>query len=286
MSANKDALKTDVASGGMLTEEIERDRRFATTLARGLSVLRAFHASDDGLGNLEISKRTGLPKSTVSRLSFTLTSLGYLHHSRRNDRYRLGPASLALGNVASATMPFVSTSNSIMQNLADETATLVCMAVKNNNRMLLAKTWRPRRASSVWLDVGHRIPIIGSSSGHAYLASLPQSQFEAAIPQMMEFYDRTEQELLDIRRNSFEQLMGKGFVIACPHTRFSGAINAVSVAFRTREFAHPVSFTCGATPLDLPDHRMNQAVGPALKRHVEKLEMALGVTPALLRMDM
>ncbi len=44
--------------------DLEKDRRFATTLARGLSVLRAFRPSDDGLDNAEISDRTGLPKST------------------------------------------------------------------------------------------------------------------------------------------------------------------------------------------------------------------------------
>lgn len=57
------------------------DRRFATTLARGLSVLRAFRPSNDGLGNAEIAERTGLPRSTVSRLTFTLQTLGYLTHA-------------------------------------------------------------------------------------------------------------------------------------------------------------------------------------------------------------
>ena len=76
-----------------ITDE-SQDRRFATTLARGLSVLRAFRPSDDGLGNAEISERTGLPKSTVSRLTFTLQSLGYLTHAGRHDLYRPGPALL------------------------------------------------------------------------------------------------------------------------------------------------------------------------------------------------
>ncbi|MGR3198908.1 MAG: helix-turn-helix domain-containing protein, partial [Paracoccus sp. (in: a-proteobacteria)] len=44
--------------------DYEDDRNFATTLARGLSVLRAFRADDDGLTNAQIAERTGLPKST------------------------------------------------------------------------------------------------------------------------------------------------------------------------------------------------------------------------------
>ena len=38
--------------------ELEQDRRYANTLARGLRILRAFRPSDNGLGNLEISERT------------------------------------------------------------------------------------------------------------------------------------------------------------------------------------------------------------------------------------
>ena len=48
------------------------DRKFANTLARGLAVLRAFRASDSGLTHAQIADRTGLPKPTVSRLTYTL----------------------------------------------------------------------------------------------------------------------------------------------------------------------------------------------------------------------
>ena len=78
------------------------DPRFATTLARGLSVLRAFRVTDDGLSNAEIAQRTGLPKSTVSRLTFTLGQLGYLVQSPRDDRFRPGPTLVAVGPQASA----------------------------------------------------------------------------------------------------------------------------------------------------------------------------------------
>ena len=42
--------------------DYEDDRNFATALARGLSVLRAFRTDDDGLSNAQIAERTGLPQ--------------------------------------------------------------------------------------------------------------------------------------------------------------------------------------------------------------------------------
>ena len=53
-------------------------RLFVTALARGLEVLSAFRAGDGTLGNLELAKRTELPKTTISRITHTLTQLGYL----------------------------------------------------------------------------------------------------------------------------------------------------------------------------------------------------------------
>jgi DNA-binding IclR family transcriptional regulator len=68
------------------------DRKFVVALSRGLDVLRAFHPRDGLLGNQEIAARTRLPKPTVSRLTYTLTKLGYLAQVSRFDKYQLAPA--------------------------------------------------------------------------------------------------------------------------------------------------------------------------------------------------
>ena len=51
-------------------EECEnKERQFVLALARGLEILRSFEPGDRLLGNQDISRRTGLPKPTVSRLT-------------------------------------------------------------------------------------------------------------------------------------------------------------------------------------------------------------------------
>src|SRR5262249_32086896 len=52
--------------------------RLVQGLSRGLTVLRAFGPGDTSLSNSELAERTLLPKSTVSRLTHTLTGFGYL----------------------------------------------------------------------------------------------------------------------------------------------------------------------------------------------------------------
>ncbi|MCO3057777.1 IclR family transcriptional regulator, partial [Pseudomonas aeruginosa] len=61
-------------------DEELKDRQFVTALARGLELLRCFTPRESLLGNQELARKTGLPKPTVSRLTHTLTRLGYLRH--------------------------------------------------------------------------------------------------------------------------------------------------------------------------------------------------------------
>lgn len=250
------------------------DRKFATTLARGLSVLRAFRASDDGLTNAEIAERTGLPKPTLTRLTYTLTELGYLNHAGRNDRFRLGPAVLSLGAVAQVSISFVEMASEAMQRLANESGTLSLIAVRDGTRMMLARTWRPRDTASLWLEPGHRLDAFGTSSGLAALSVLSDESFNALDP-------TDDQRAL--REDGLTQLVTNGFIINRADTAHTRRIHAVSVPYFAGEYGAPVAFTCGALPDMLSVERMENEVGPALRDLVRDLETRTGRSPALAR---
>lgn len=251
--------------------DYEADRNFATTLARGLSVLRAFRTDDDGLTNAQLAERTGLPKSTVSRLTFTLGCLGYLTQPQRNDRYRPGPTLLAMGHVAAASLSFLDPAQDMMQDLADLTGTLVLFAVRDRDKVALMRTWRPRHAASIWLEVGHRLPIAGSSSGLAVLGATTREEFADLLS------DHPEPPLdggsFDaLRREGRDQLIGHGYAVVRNQLRYSPKISAVSVPFRSARLAGPVVFSCGALDDVLPDARIHAEVGPALRDTVARLQ--------------
>lgn len=252
------------------------DRKFTNTLARGLAVLRVFRASDSGLTHAQIAERTGLPKPTVSRLTYTLCELGYLSHGGRNDRFRLGPSAIAFGSVTSVAIDFLDLASDAMQQLADDTGTLTLVAVRDEAKMMLVRTWRPKHASTIWLEPGHRIPVLGSSSGRAVVASLGEERFEQLTP---------DADMRQFRSEGYTQLIGQGFAYALEGTRFNSAINAVSVPYFAEEFGEPVAFTAGATPAELSEVRIQTEVGPALRDVVRALERRTGRTPALSRRD-
>jgi len=260
------------------------DPRFATTLARGLSVLRAFRVTDDGLSNGEIAQRTGLPKSTVSRLTFTLGQLGYLVQSPRDDRFRPGPTLVAVGHVAAASLSFLVPAHELMQRLAEETGTLVVLAVRDGDKLVLIRTWRPTQVASIWLEVGQRIPLQPFASPRAFIAAatLPEiehiaAEHPAARPAL--------EALLAERAATRAALAQRGFVSTPAGSGSPAAYNAVSVPFRSSNLAEPVVFTCGALPAEASAGRMDSEVGPRLAAAVRTLERMTGQSPGLIHTE-
>ena len=66
-------------------------------VSRAFDILRCFESRCVHLGNREIADRCGLPRSTVSRLTFTLTRIGQLIYLPQEQKYALGPDAVARG---------------------------------------------------------------------------------------------------------------------------------------------------------------------------------------------
>ena len=85
------------------------------SLERGIEVLRAFRPGVDTLGNGEIAERTGLPRSTVSRLTKTLVDFGMLDEVRTERTYRLAAAVLSLGHAVRMGSPVLKVLGPLMR---------------------------------------------------------------------------------------------------------------------------------------------------------------------------
>lgn len=244
-----------------MSEPIEdaRDRRYATTLAKGLQILQAFSASDRMLGNRELARRTGMPPSTVARMTFTLTRLGFLQQIRPEDRYRLGPAVMALGYTARAGLSFLPTAEPLMQELADEVGALVALAVQDGDVVMLTRCWRPRNTPAIWLTEGHRLPLARSSSGRAILAAARRAPKDP--PQVAR--DRAT-------------LQSRGFLTSVG--QWNENINACAVPFWPDPSQGPAAFLCGAHEDILPRPLLEKKVGPLLLSRVRELERSLGIS--------
>ncbi|MCC8960778.1 helix-turn-helix domain-containing protein [Bradyrhizobium sp. Pear76] len=73
------------------------NRRVIQVVSRAFDIVRCFEGRSIRLGNREIADRCGLPRSTVSRLTLTLTQIGQLIYLPQEQKYALGPHAAAPG---------------------------------------------------------------------------------------------------------------------------------------------------------------------------------------------
>jgi DNA-binding IclR family transcriptional regulator len=164
----------------------KEDRHFVTALARGLEVLSCFRHGETTLSNHELAQRCKLPKSTVSRLTMTLTKLGYLIHVQESGRYRLGTACLALGSALLNKLDVRKIARPMMLELAEFSGGSVSLGVRDKLSMIYVENCRSSAALTLTLDVGSRMPLAASAIGRAWLAAVPEAQRLEAMEQIRE----------------------------------------------------------------------------------------------------
>lgn len=156
-----------------------------TALARGLDLLRAFASGEERLGNQELAERCRLPKSTVTRLTYTLTKLGYLVHLPELGRYRLGLQTLALGGTTLSRLDVREASHALLQQLADATGTMVALGIRDDLAMLYIDNCVSEQAIvTLRLSAGSRMPLGSSAVGRGYLAGATPEQRQALLARL------------------------------------------------------------------------------------------------------
>jgi len=251
----------------------EHDRKFVVALARGLEVLRAFTPSQGLLGNQEIAARTGLPKATVSRLTYTLTRLDYLTHIERLGKYQLAPAALSIGYSTLANMRIRQVARPYMQELADYAGASVSLGTRDRLNVIYVEHCRARSAVMLRLDLGSRIPLATTAMGRALIAALPASEREWLLGHIA----RREGERWPQLRRGIERAIAdygaRGFALSVGD--WQRDVSAVGVPLIAPDGTGVFAFNCGAPAFQIPRERLETDIGPRLVNMVRNVEAAL-----------
>jgi len=255
--------------------EHEGDRQFATTLARGLEVLRCFTPLEALLGNKEISVRTGLPKPTVSRLTYTLTKLGYLRHDMRLGRYQLGSAVLSIGYPLLASMKVRQVARPLMKELADYCHGSVSMGVRDRLSMVYVESCRSGNGLATLPDIGTSVPISHSVIGRAFLAACNPPEREAVLNQMKVKQPEAHRRYRAPIDKALEDIRSRGFCVSTGELRRE--IYAVGAPMRRSVDGEIVSFNCIVPASMLKKGQLEDDLGPRLVAMVRNTEASLGL---------
>ena len=257
-------------------KKVATDRSFVVALSRGLDVLRAFRPNDGLLGNQEIAARTKLPKPTISRLTYTLTKLGYLTPVPRFEKYQLAPSAMALGYAALANLGVRHLSEPFREDVMRATGGAVAVGGRDRLSMIYFGQSRNGLTLGVQLDVGSRIPIATTAMGRAYIWALADEERVALLRELREHYGSRWPRMRDGIERAGEMVKRHGFTISAGE--WQDDVHAVGVALKLNDGTGPYAFNCGAPSFRFTEDRLRSDIGPRLVAMVRNIELALGGT--------
>lgn len=158
--------------------------QFVNAVARAFTILRCFEQGEHYLGNQDIVRRTGLPKPTVSRLAFTLSSLGYLSYSPSREKYALGASVLALGHAFMKGDGVLSVARPLMEELAAYTQSAVMLGLADGLHMVVLEICQGDPTFQIRLDTGAQVPQGSTALGRASMAGQALPVFESHLAEL------------------------------------------------------------------------------------------------------
>nr|WP_281068723.1 IclR family transcriptional regulator [Ramlibacter agri] len=218
----------DYAEGIQIKTEDE-DPRFNNAVARGLAILRCFQFDQRLMGNVEIAEATQLPKPTVSRLTYTLTQLGYLRYREEFGKYELAAGVVGLAYPYLVNMPVPVIARPLMEDLAEKTRTNVGLGVHEGLSVLYLEYALGEANVNRRQRVGFRVPLIRTSIGRACIAAMQPQERDRLYEELRDHYRKEWPALQAELDDAAEQVDRQGYVIAAG--TFQRNTHSVAVPF-------------------------------------------------------
>lgn len=254
--------------------DADGEQRLVSALARGVSILRCFSATQTELSARELMDMTALPKPTLFRLLETLNDLGLVRYSERTSKYVVGLAMLNLAAPALARMGVRQLARPLMEELADHLQGQVQMVVGWRQQLSYVEVVQGQGSRLLRPEVGMVMSMSRTASGRAYLCSLPQAEREAYMAQLAaedpERHDWFVERLLDAQRDLAEHGFCRG------HRDLHREIEVIAAPAAMARGGEQIIFAASVAVFSPHSKLLVEDVGPRLLTLVRNVEAAIG----------
>lgn len=245
----------------------------SAALSRGLSILRAFRRGEPFLGNQELAARTGLPKSTVSRLTLALCELGYLHYQKQTGQYSLSAGVLGLGFTALSSFGVRDVARPVMQGLANRLGASVGLGIRDVFSMMYIEHCHGPGPVQIAIDVGAHIKMLTSAMGRAYLAGLEEKERSSLIKQLAKREGSRWSALRRPLETAIKRYESAGFILSIED--WQTGVHAAAVPLQFGQQSLNLVLNCGAPAYVISAERMKKEVGPHLLKAAAQIRHSI-----------
>ena len=258
--------KSDLEEGG----DRGSDRKFINSLSRGFDILRAFKPGAGPMGNQDLSLATGIPKATVTRLTHTLSELGYLRYIKGEAKFEPTESILALGYAVLSNMTVRQVVRDPMQKLAMAQDVTVALAARDRSGMIIVDAFNASSLSSLHLEAGSRVPIATTAVGRAFLAGLNPEERAFFFELLRKKHG--DDEWSDLRpkvEDAIAQIEARGFCYV--EDDWHHGMRAVGTPLKSMAGQSLKSMLCGAPSFAVTREKLEGELGPQLAHMCRQL---------------
>jgi DNA-binding IclR family transcriptional regulator len=150
--------------------DAENSSLFVSSIARAFSILESFSGIPEARSLAQIAELTGLDRSAIQRIAFTLTTLGYLERTAQG----LVPGRKLLDRACDYLRgnTLIESATPVLIDLRRSAGERVDFSIFDDLSMLFAIRLQSKRETFIATLVGRRVPTFCSSGGRAVLAAL------------------------------------------------------------------------------------------------------------------
>jgi DNA-binding IclR family transcriptional regulator len=185
---------------------------------RATQVLQLFVESDARtLGVTEIATALDLSKAVVHRVLASLREAGFVDADGTSRRYRLGPASLALGLAYLDRLDLRTLARPVLEELSAATHETATLSVRHGDTRTYVDQVTPLTEIRMTVPMGRLHPLHAGSSSKAFLAFLSEAEQQDYLSrELPPVTDQTitdtaalARELVGIRKRGYAKSLGE-----------------------------------------------------------------------------
>ena len=257
-------------------EDIIKRKYTNQSLLRGLTIMEQFFKSSDTLGISDLSRLTGLHKSTVHRLVTTLEECRWLRRTK-GDRFQIGIKPVILGHKGGDQVSSLSITHEYLTQLRDHLQETTVLTMMINDETTCVDKASSHQRLSCTSEIGRIYPCHAGATGFAVLLGMDEEEARAHL-ERHELVRYTERTVTDIERlmERYRLEKARGYSLA------SGQVDP-GITGIAMPIWFPAENTYGSLGVVLPDYRSSQKRISEIVDEMNKtrLKIEKAITPGL-----
>ena len=171
-----------------------------------LDILRLLSTIDVPISAARIHRELGIPRSTTYHLLAEMVEAGFVVHLAGERTYGLGLAAYSMASAYTTQQPLVRLSHKHLEKIASFAGGSGHLSRLSATEIVYLQETRAARAVSLISQVGVRLPAVGTASGRAMLAHLPETEYRAvySASDATEGWGGFQKHLADVRQRGFD----------------------------------------------------------------------------------